>query len=109
MDSAEPKSTSFRNKGRKRRPLNGGSELGDLLETLRTEQGWTLNTAAEESGISKRIIAKLEKGRLDTSAAHLEAYLNLYRFTLSAKSADANKFEKGPQSVALDDKGLPKW
>ena len=90
MTSSDLKDSDFRKRGRKRRPISGGSELGDLLATLRTEQGWTRITAAKESGVSDRIIAKLENGKLDTSISNLERYLNLFGFTLSAKRIEAN-------------------
>jgi len=109
VNSSALKDPNFRKKGRKRRPVSGGSELGAFLSVLRTEQGWTLLTAAQESGISHRVIAKLEKGRLDTSITNLEKYLNLYGFTLSAKKTDANPLDTRKSSVTLDDKGLPKW
>ncbi len=101
--------SDFRKKGRKRGPVKGRSEIGDLLSTLRTEQGWTLHHAAEEAGISHRIIAKLEKGGLDTSINHLEKYLNLFGFTLSAKRIESKAIESKQESVTLDHKGLPKW
>lgn len=103
------KQTDFRKKGRKRRPTSGGTELGDLLKTLRTEHGWTLPDAAQESQISHRIIAKLEKGKLDTSIANLERYLNLFGFTLSARHMAATQADETQIVVQLDDKGLPKW
>jgi transcriptional regulator with XRE-family HTH domain len=83
-----------------------------LLSTLRTQQGWTLLDAAQHAGISHRIIAKLEKGRLDTSVTNLEKYLTLYGFTLAAarieepSSPPAQLQEKQP---SLDKKGLPTW
>lgn len=109
MDSPALKDKDFRKKGRKRRPATGGSALGDLLSTLRTEQGWTRATAAKESEISDRIIAKLEGGKLDTSIAHLEKYLNLFGFTLSAKRIETTPVDDKGVTVLLDDKGLPKW
>lgn len=109
MNFPPRKSENFRTKGRKRRPVQGGSELGDLLETLRTDQGWTLETAAMESGISIRVIAKLEKGRHDTSIANLEKYLNLFGLTLSAKRIEIKPKEPEAPMVSLDEKGLPKW
>ena len=109
VDSPDVKDGNFRKRGRRREPVTGGSDLGDLLETLRTQHGWTLQVAAEKSGISHRILAKLEKGRLGTSVAHLEKYLQVFGFTLFAKRIDEPKSEVTSTSVQLDDKGLPKW
>ena len=105
-DSAQD-SENFRKKGRKRRRQDG-SEIGDLLSTLRTEQGWTLQDASNEAGVSHRILAKLENGKLDTSISNLERYLNLFGFTISSKRIGAAK-KSQKDEVTLDDKGLPKW
>ncbi|MCX6128296.1 MAG: helix-turn-helix transcriptional regulator [Proteobacteria bacterium] len=109
MAASAPKTMDFRKKGRKRRPQSGGSELGDILKTLRTEQGWTLLDASQESAISHRIIAKLENGQIDTSIANLEKYLKLFGLTITVKRIDASQKEEVQNKIELDKKGLPKW
>ena len=99
--------TDFRRKGRKRRPPSGGSEVGNLLSTLRTQQGWTIFEASQAAGISNRIIAKLEKGQQDTSISNLEKYLNFFGFTLSVKPIELDLRES--ETKTLDEKGLPLW
>lgn len=86
--------------------------MGDLLSTLRTQQGWTRLDASRESGISPRIIAKLEKGGLDTSLVYLEKYLNVFALTLSAKRIappPPPRAAEKPSGPELDERGLPKW
>lgn len=109
VESSDFKTENFRKRGRKRKARNGGTEFGDFLETLRTEQGWTLHRAAEESKVSHRVIAKLENGKLDTSLANLENYLNLYGFTVAAKRLEQSPADIQAPGMALDDRGLPKW
>ena len=109
MSSSNAKNDNFRKKGRKREPVGGRSELGELLATLRTERDWTLLQASSETGISHRIIAKLEKGQLDTSITNLEKYLRFFGFTLSAKRIEDLSTATDQPSVTLDDKGLPQW
>ncbi len=106
MPSLKQKAPNFRHKGRKRTPPAGRSRIGDLLVTLRTQEGWTLLDAERESGISDRILAKLEKGRLDTSISYLEKYLNLFGFTLSTQRKDEMEISQ-EKPLILDEKGLP--
>ena len=107
MRLIKPKDPNFRQRGRRRGPLKGGSEIGNLLATLRTQQGWTLVEASHQAGISHRTLAKLERGGLDTSLSNLEKYLNLFGFTLIAKRMGSDK--KEDTNLDLDEKGLPLW
>ena len=104
------KTQKFRKKGRNREPLSGGSEIGDVLRKMRVTQGWTLLDAEKEANLSRRIIAKLEKGGIDTSIRNLERYLNFYGLTLAVKRIGAgSKEEKNPLPKGVDEKGLPEW
>ena len=104
------KTQKFRKKGRYREPQSGGSEIGDMLRKMRVTQGWTLLDAEKETQLSRRIIAKLEKGGVDTSIKNLESYLNFYGLTLSVKQMEAgSKKEKDTSPKGIDEKGLPEW
>ena len=108
MKDRNPKDQQYKKKGRLRKESN--SEIGNQLRLLRVSQGWTLVQAGKESGISHRIIAKLEKGGSNTSIKHLEDYLDFYGLRLSTKPLeDIRPKESDNEKIDLDEKGLPKW
>ena len=58
-------SHEFRKKGRLRRSEGQETGVGKLLRKLRVAQGWTLKEAEKEANLSHRIIAKLEKAKIE--------------------------------------------
>lgn len=66
------------------------------LAALRAERGWTLETLAARSGISRATLSRLERCELSPTAAMLNKLCNQYGWTASRLMAEA---ETGPPTV----------
>lgn len=66
------------------------------LAALRAEHGWSLETLADRTGISRASLSRLERGELSPTATMLGTLCAQYRWTLSRLMAEA---EQGPPSV----------
>lgn len=66
------------------------------LAALRAERGWSLDTLAERTGISRASLSRLERGELSPTAAMLGTLCTQYGWTLSRLMAEA---ENGPPSI----------
>ena len=66
------------------------------LALLRAERGWSLDTLAARTGISRASLSRLERGELSPTASMLGALCTQYGWTLSRLMAEA---ESGPPSV----------
>jgi transcriptional regulator with XRE-family HTH domain len=51
--------------------MSGVPELGVAIRRLRRQRGWSLAQLAEMVGISVGFLSEIERGRKDTSLAHL--------------------------------------
>jgi len=69
--------------------------IAKRLAALRAERGWSLDTLAERTGISRPTLSRLERGELSPTAAMLGTLCAQYGWTLSRLMADA---EGGPPS-----------
>jgi transcriptional regulator with XRE-family HTH domain len=63
------------------------------LATLRAEQGWTLETLATRTGISRATLSRLERCELSPTATMLNKLCAQYGWTASRLMAEA---ENGP-------------
>ena len=59
------------------------------LSRLRRDQGWSLGTVAERTGISRATLSRIERGELSPTAAMLGALCGLYGWTLSRLMVEA--------------------
>jgi transcriptional regulator with XRE-family HTH domain len=66
------------------------------LAALRAQRGWTLETLAQRTGISRASLSRLERRELSPTAAMLSTLCGQYGWTLSRLMAEA---EKEPPSV----------
>jgi transcriptional regulator with XRE-family HTH domain len=57
--------------------------IANRLAELRAEQGWTLETLAQRTGISRATLSRLERCELSPSAAMLATLCGQYGWTLS--------------------------
>jgi transcriptional regulator with XRE-family HTH domain len=82
-----------------------GRRIARRLARLRTEHGWSLDTLAERTGISRATLSRIERSELSPTAAMLGALCSVYGWTLSRLMVDA---ETQPASlVAAADQ--PEW
>lgn len=72
--------------------------IAQRLAQLRAERGWSLETVAARTGISRATLSRLERGELSPTAAMLGSLCALYGWTLSRLMADAET--RPPQLVA---------
>jgi transcriptional regulator with XRE-family HTH domain len=63
--------------------------IASRLGQLRTERGWTLEALAEQSGISRATLSRLERGELSPTASMLGRLCSTFGWTLSRLMADA--------------------
>src|SRR5580658_7091866 len=70
--------------------------IASRLAALRAQRGWTLETLAQRSGISRASLSRLERRELSPTAVMLSALCGQYGWTLSRLMADA---EKEPPSL----------
>ena len=66
------------------------------LAALRAQQGWSLETLARRTGISRASLSRMERGELSPTAAVLSTLCGQYGWTLSRLMAEA---ETGPPSI----------
>ncbi|VTR58652.1 Helix-turn-helix [Serratia fonticola] len=53
------------------------SHLAQTLKSLRTQRGWSLNQAAENTGVSKAMLGQIERGGVQPNGGDLME--NCYR------------------------------
>src|SRR5579863_8387632 len=70
--------------------------IADRLAELRAERGWTLETLAQRTGISRATLSRLERCELSPTAAMLAMLCGQYGWTLSRLMVEA---EQPPPSV----------
>jgi len=63
--------------------------IAQQLARLRAERGWSLDTLAERSGISRATLSRLERSELSPTAAMLGTLCTVYGWTLSRLMAEA--------------------
>jgi transcriptional regulator with XRE-family HTH domain len=71
-------------------------QIARRLAGLRAERGWTLETLAQRTGISRASLSRLERCELSPTATMLSALCGQYGWTLSRLMAEA---ENGPPSL----------
>src|SRR5436309_2471991 len=63
--------------------------IAQRLARLRAERGWSLDTLAEQTGISRATLSRLERSELSPTAAMLGRLCTVYGWTLSRLMAEA--------------------
>lgn len=81
------------------------SRLAARLAALRAERGWSLDTLAERSGISRTTLSRLERGETSPSASLLGRLCTAYNRTMSRLIAEAEA--EAPHCIAAADQ--PVW
>src|SRR5271166_4363569 len=71
-------------------------QIARRLAGLRAERGWTLETLASRTGISRASLSRLERCELSPTANMLTTLCGQYGWTLSRLMAEA---ESGPPSL----------
>jgi transcriptional regulator with XRE-family HTH domain len=71
-------------------------EIARRLQALRNERGWTLETLAARTGISRATLSRLERGELSATATMLCSLCAQYGWTISRLMAEA---ENGPPAL----------
>jgi transcriptional regulator with XRE-family HTH domain len=72
------------------------SRIASRIGALRAERGWTLETLAQRTGISRATLSRLERGELSPTAGMLSILCGQYGWTLSRLMAEA---EQGAPSI----------
>lgn len=75
--------------------------IAGRLARLRNDRGWSLETVAARSGISRATLSRVERSELSPTAAMLGKLCSVYGWTLSRLMADA---ETKPVSLILKNK-----
>ncbi len=70
-------------------PEGLNASLGATVEAGRHERGWSINALAEASGVSRAMIAKIERGAVQPTAALLARLSSAFGMTLSELIASA--------------------
>jgi transcriptional regulator with XRE-family HTH domain len=65
--------------------------IAQRLAGLRAERGWSLDTVAERTGISRATLSRLERAELSPTAAMLNTLCALYGWTLSRLMTEAER------------------
>lgn len=73
--------------------------IASRLAGLRSGQGWSLETLASRSGISRATLSRLERCELSPTATMLSTLCGQYGWTLSRLMAEA---ENGPPSLVRE-------
>ncbi|HLJ44772.1 MAG TPA: XRE family transcriptional regulator [Bryobacteraceae bacterium] len=73
------------------------------LAALRAEQGWTLESLAGKTGISRATLSRLERGELSPTASMLNQLCSQYGWTASRLMAEA---ESGPPTVVRSEEQI---
>jgi transcriptional regulator with XRE-family HTH domain len=63
--------------------------IAQQLARLRAERGWSLDTLADKTGISRATLSRLERAELSPTAAMLGKLCSVYGWTLSRLMAEA--------------------
>jgi len=63
--------------------------IAHRLAALRAERAWSLDTLAEQTGISRATLSRIERGELSPTAAMLGKLCSAYGWTMSRLIADA--------------------
>lgn len=71
--------------------------LAQRLADLRIEQGWSLETLAEMTGISRASLSRIERGESSPTAALLNRLCSAYGLTMSRLLSDVE--QNGPQHL----------
>jgi transcriptional regulator with XRE-family HTH domain len=71
------------------RKQNIEQRIARQLARLRAERGWSLETLAERTGISRATLSRLERSELSPTAAMLGTLCTVYGWTLSRLMAEA--------------------
>jgi transcriptional regulator with XRE-family HTH domain len=66
-----------------------GASLAATVEAARQERGWSINALAQASGVSRAMIAKIERGDVQPTAALLARLSGAFGMTLSELVASA--------------------
>lgn len=74
---------------RKERDDTPLGRLGAALARMREMQGWTLDDAAERTGVGRATIARYESGRADPKVGNLMALCGAYGHRLAEVFAEA--------------------
>ena len=77
-------------------PSSIDRRIAGRLASLRGDRGWSLDTLAERTGISRATLSRLERGELSPTAAMLCTLCAQYGWTLSRLMAEA---ENGPPAL----------
>ena len=77
------------------------ARLAARLASLRAERGWSLDTLAERSGVSRTTLSRLERGETSPTASLLGRLCTAYGRTLSRLIAEAEA--DAPQCVRAAD------
>jgi transcriptional regulator with XRE-family HTH domain len=70
-------------------PEGLGASLAATVEAGRQERGWSINALAQASGVSRAMIAKIERGDVQPTAALLARLSGAFGMTLSELVASA--------------------
>lgn len=65
------------------------SRIADRLATLRAARGWSLETLAQQTGISRATLSRIERCELSPTASMLGTLCSVYGWTLSRLIAEA--------------------
>jgi len=71
-------------------------QIAGRLQRLRGDRGWTLETLATRTGISRATLSRVERGELSPTATMLSALCGQYGWTISRLMAEA---ENGPPAL----------
>ncbi|MDR3536824.1 MAG: XRE family transcriptional regulator [Acetobacteraceae bacterium] len=77
------------------------TRLAARLASLRTERGWSLDTLADRSGVSRTTLSRLERGETSPTASLLGRLCTAYNRTMSRLIAEAEA--EAPQFIRAAD------
>ena len=80
------------------------TRLAARLARLRAERGWSLDTLAERSGISRATLSRLERGETSPTASLLGRLCTAYGRTMSRLIAETEA--EAPQHVRAEDQAI---
>ena len=80
------------------------TRLAARLARLRAERGWSLDTLAERSGISRATLSRLERGETSPTASLLGRLCTAYGRTMSRLIAETEA--EAPQHVRAGDQAI---
>jgi transcriptional regulator with XRE-family HTH domain len=71
-------------------------QIARRLQKLRSDRGWTLETLATRTGMSRATLSRVERGELSPTATMLSTLCGQYGWTISRLMAEA---ENGPPAL----------